>query len=141
MKLRLVHLCFTLVALCSLGAAQQSNVVTIPAPRTSPTSGKEMYLAYCAACHGRDGKGNGPVASALKVPPSDLTSLSKKNQGKFPSVQVVNSITGRAGVSAHGSKEMPVWGSIFMTMGHQHESEARLRVANLADYIKTLQQK
>jgi mono/diheme cytochrome c family protein len=141
MKLRMVHLCFTLSALCSLGAAQQSNVVTIPAPRTSPTSGKEMYLAYCAACHGREGKGNGPVAGALKVPPSDLTGLSKRNHGKFPSIQVVNVITGRAGVPEHGSEEMPVWGPIFMTMGHQHESEARLRVANLADYLKSLQQK
>ena len=140
MKLRLVHSCFTLIALCSVGAAQQSNVVTIPAPRTSPTSGKEMYLAYCAGCHGKEGKGNGPLAGALKVPPANLTALAKRNQGKFPSVHVVNVITGRAGVPAHGSKEMPVWGPIFMIMGHQHESEARLRVANLADYLKSLQQ-
>ena len=141
MQFRAVLLCSALIALCSLGVAQKTNVVTVPAPHTSAASGKEMYLAYCAACHGKEGKGDGPVASQLKVPPGDLTSLSKRNGGKFPSVQVVSAITGRPGVPAHGSEEMPVWGPIFMAMGHQHESEARLRVANLADYLKSLQQK
>lgn len=140
MQLRAALLFSALIALCSLGIAQKS-VVTVPAPHTSVTSGKEMYLAYCAACHGKDGMGDGPVAAALKVPPGDLTNLSKTHNGKFPSAQVINVITGRAGVPAHGSKEMPVWGPIFMTMGHQQESEARLRVANLADYIKSLQRK
>ena len=100
-----------------------------------------MYLAYCATCHGKGGKGDGPVARALKVAPADLTTLAKRHNGKFPSVQVVNAINGRAGVPAHGSEEMPVWGPVFMAMSHQHESEARLRVANLTDYVKSLQQK
>jgi len=141
MKSRIVLLCCAFAALCGLGIAQKTNVVTVPAPHTSATSGKTMYLAYCASCHGKEGKGDGPVAGALKVPPPDLTTLSKRNNGKFPSAQVVNTITGPAGVQAHGSREMPVWGPIFMAMEHQHESEARLRVANLADYIKSLQQK
>lgn len=141
MRFRVTLLFCTFIALCGLGVSQKTRVVTVPAPRTSATSGKEMYLAYCATCHGKEGKGDGPVASALKVPPANLTTLSKRNNGKFPSVQVVNAITGRGGVRAHGSKEMPVWGPIFMTMEHQHQSEVRLRVANLADYIKSLQQK
>ena len=141
MQFRVILLFCGLIVLPISGTAQKTEVVLAPAPRTSATSGKQMYLAYCAACHGREGKGDGPVATSLKVPPADLTVLSRMNGGKFPSVQVVNAITGRAGVPAHGSKEMPVWGPIFMTMGHQHESEARLRVANLADYIKSLQRK
>jgi mono/diheme cytochrome c family protein len=98
-------------------------------------------LSVQASCHGKEGKGDAPVARALKVPPADLTALSKRNNGKFPSAQVVNAITGLGGQPAHGSKEMPVWGPIFMTMEHQHESEVHLRVANLANYIKSLQQK
>ena len=141
MKSRIVLLCCAFAALCGLGIAQKTNVVTVPAPHTSATSGKTMYLAYCATCHGKAGKGDGPVAGALKVPPPDLTTLSRRNNGKFPSAHVVNTITGPAGVQAHGSREMPVWGPIFMAMEHQHESGARLRVANLADYIKSLQQK
>ncbi|MGA2074689.1 MAG: cytochrome c [Terriglobia bacterium] len=138
---RIVLLCSAFAALCGLGIAQKTNVVTVPTPHTSATSGKMMYVAYCASCHGKEGKGDGPVAGVLKVPPADLTTLSRRNNGKFPSAQVVNTITGPAGAPAHGSREMPVWGPIFMAMEHQHESGARLRVANLADYIKSLQQK
>jgi mono/diheme cytochrome c family protein len=141
MQLGVLPISCLLIVLPRLSVAQKPNVVTVPAPRTSASSGKDMYLAYCAACHGREGKGDGPVAASLKVPPGDLTSLSRRNNGKFPSVQVVNAIAGRAGVPAHGSKEMPVWGPVFMTMGHQHESEARLRVANLSNYLKSLQEK
>ena len=141
MNYRIVLLCCAFIALCGLGLAQKANVVTVPLPHTSATSGKQMYLAYCATCHGKEGKGDGPVAGALKIPPADLTTLSKRNNGKFPWVQVVNAITGPTGAPAHGSKEMPVWGPTFMTMEHQHESRTRLRVANLADYIKSMQQK
>jgi mono/diheme cytochrome c family protein len=100
-----------------------------------------MFEAYCAACHGKEGKGDGPVTAALKVPPTDLTVLARQNNGKFPSMQVAKAITGEADISAHGSKEMPIWGPVFMSMSHQHESEVHLRVANLAEYIKSLQQK
>ena len=141
MHYRIVLSCCVLITLGALAAAQRSSIVTVPAPPTSATSGKEMYLAYCAACHGREGKGDGPVAGALKTPPTDLTVLSERNHGRFPSVRVVNVITGSAGVTAHGSKEMPVWGPIFLAMGHQHESEARLRAANLTDYVKSLQKR
>jgi mono/diheme cytochrome c family protein len=139
MHSRIMFLCCALSAPSILAVAQKPNIVAVPAPRTSATSGQEMYKAYCASCHGQAGKGDGPVAGALKTPPTDLTHLSERNHGKFPSVQVVNVITGTAGVPAHGSKEMPVWGPIFLAMGHQHQSEARLRVANLADYLKSLQ--
>ena len=138
---RVMLACCALITLGAWAIAQKSNIVSVPAPRTSATSGKEMYLAYCAACHGREGKGDGPVAAALKTRPTDLTLLSERNHGRFPSVPVVNVITSSAGVPAHGSQEMPVWGPIFLAMGHQHESEARLRVANLADYLKSLQKK
>ena len=139
MNSRIVLSCCALITLGALAVAQKSNIVTVPAPRTSATSGKEMYMAYCATCHGREGKGDGPVAGALKMPPTDLTLLSERNHGRFPSVQVVNAITGSARVAAHGSQEMPIWGPIFLAMGHQHESEARLRVANLTNYVKSLQ--
>ena len=43
-------------------------------------NGKQMYVSYCAPCHGVDGKGNGPVAAALKKQPADLAVLSKKQR-------------------------------------------------------------
>jgi len=141
MQLRVVVLCALLITLCILGVAQEPRVINIPARHTSANSGKQMFEAYCAACHGKEGKGDGPVTAALKVPPTDLTVLARQNNGKFPSMQVAKAITGEADISAHGSKEMPIWGPVFMSMSHQHESEVHLRVANLAEYIKSLQQK
>jgi mono/diheme cytochrome c family protein len=108
---------------------------------TSPASGKEMYTSYCAVCHGPDGKGGGPAASALKTPPADLTLLSKNNGGKFPSMKVTSTILGTSDLPAHGSKEMPVWGALFHSMSGGHESEVQQRVANLTHYIETLQAK
>ena len=141
MQVRGVLLCALLITLCGPSVAQEPRVINIPVRHTSPSSGKQMFEAYCAACHVKEGKGNGPVAAALKAPPIDLTVLARQHDGKFPSIQVAKAITGEAGISAHGSKEMPVWGPVFMSMSHQHESQVHLRVANLTEYIKSLQQK
>jgi mono/diheme cytochrome c family protein len=130
-----------LFALCGLSVAQKPKVANIPARHTSANAGKEMYAAYCAACHGKDGKGDGPVPTVLKARLAHFTILAQQNKGKFPSIQVANAISGGAGISAHGSKEMPTWGPVFMAMSHQHESEVHPRIANLTDYIKSLQQK
>jgi mono/diheme cytochrome c family protein len=141
MRLPVLLLRASTIALCALASARATQVVNIPVRHTSANSGKEMYEAYCAACHGKDGKGRGPVASALKAPPADLTVLGRQHAGKFPSLQVYRAISGETGIPAHGSKEMPVWGPVFMSLSHQHESEVHLRVANLTNYIKSLQQK
>ena len=141
MQLRVLLFGASVTMLCGMGAAQQPNVVNIPVGHTSANSGKEMYEAYCAACHGKDGRGHGPAAAALKIPPMDLTVLARQHAGKFPSIKVYRAIKGEAGIAAHGSKEMPIWGPIFMSMSHQHESEVHLRVANLTDYVKSMQQK
>jgi hypothetical protein len=96
---------------------------------------------YCAVCHGIDGKGKGLAAEALKVPPTDLTMLAKKYGGKYPSDHVANAISGDLRLSAHGSKEMPVWGDLFWDMSEGHGSEVQLRVTNLNKYIESLQAK
>ena len=100
-----------------------------------------MYNNYCAVCHGKDGKGNGPAADALKAAPSNLTTLSSKNGGKYPSMKVASIIRGDDAVPAHGSKEMPVWGKLFYSMSEGHEAEVLQRVANLNHYVESLQTK
>lgn len=37
-------------------------------------SGKVLYQAYCAPCHGNNGKGDGPAATSLHPKPADHTS-------------------------------------------------------------------
>ena len=121
--------------------AQTPTVKPVPVPRTSPASGKEMYLAYCASCHGRDGKGGGPVAAALKVPPPDLTTLARHDNGKFPADRVYQAIRGDVNLPAHGNKEMPVWGTFFWAMSNAPRSEVQLRMTNLTQHIESLQEK
>lgn len=137
-----------LILVTCMGAAQdqtpgQSKTVIkhVTIAATSPASGKEMYTAYCAVCHGTDGKGAGPAAAALNTPPTDLTVLSKNDGGKYPAMKVASTIRGTADLPAHGSKEMPVWGALFWGMSNGHEGEVQQRVVNLSDYIETLQAK
>src|SRR5579872_3953019 len=118
---------------CTLAAQDQTKDQTTKTIQhttvksTSPASGEEMFKTYCAVCHGTDGKGDGPAASALKVPPADLTQLSKKNGGKFPALEVTSAIRGDSNVAAHGSKDMPVWGSLFWNMSNGNEGSSATR--------------
>ena len=131
------------LVLCLAASAQlqQKQIKHVPATPISPVSGQKMYTAYCAVCHGIYGKGDGPAAEALKVPPPDLTTLARKQGGKYPSDHVASAIQGDLHLPAHGSKEMPVWGYLFWRMSQGHTSEVQLRVANLNKYIESLQAK
>jgi len=103
---------------------------------------REMFLQYCASCHGPSGKGDGPAAKALKTRPADLTTLAARNGGQFPEMRVMGVIKAGPRVPAHGSETMPVWGPIFMdTESPARELESQLKVYNLMEYIKTLQVK
>jgi len=103
--------------------------------------GPDLFRAHCAACHGPDGKGNGPVGAALKTKPADLTVLAKNNGGKFPTQRVQKFISGDdPSLPSHGSREMPIWGPIF----HQVEEDqdfGNVRLQNLIKYLETIQQK
>ena len=87
MSIKKLMLMFTALIVCACTVAAQDQtqgqpekvIKHVPVKSTSPVSGKDMYKAYCAVCHGTDGKGGGPAASALKIPPADLTLLSKNN--------------------------------------------------------------
>ena len=140
---RKTFLLWALVASFAMVAVAQKPVVKkVRAPQTSPASGKEMYVSYCASCHGTGGKGDGPAAAALKVPPPDLTTLSRRNQAKFPAAHVFQAIKGdTAMVVAHGSKDMPVWGPVFSSMGKGDQAMVQLRISNLTKYIESLQVK
>jgi len=141
---RMIQLAMVVAAFGLPLSAQEQPSTTIhqvPVKSTSAASGKEMFNSYCAACHGTDGKGNGPAAVALKTPPADLTVLSKNNGGKYPALKVSSAIRGDINVPAHGSKEMPIWGHIFFEMSGGHESEVVQRVANLDHYVESLQVK
>jgi len=112
-----------------------------PIQQTSPASGKDMFNAYCAPCHGIDGKGNGPAAAAMKSPPTDLSELAKTHNGKYPAAYVSGILRFGSGPSSHGSADMPVWGPLFRSLDKYHDAVEQQRVSNLVSYIETLQVK
>jgi mono/diheme cytochrome c family protein len=124
----------------SVGFADQAKKkIVIPVDNTNPANGKQMYTAYCAPCHGVDGRGAGPVAGELKRTPTDLTILSRDNNGKFPKLHVLSVLRFGAEVPAHGTAPMPVWGRILGNMNPVSSEITDLRIANLTHYLESLQ--
>ncbi len=137
-----LRITLTALAMAAFSAAPGfgQTIKPVPVTSTNPTSGKEMYKEYCAVCHGVDGKGGGPAAVALKKVPTDLTQLAIRNNGKFPGEKVARNIEGDEMVLSHGSNDMPVWGSLFKSLGGS-DNIVRMRVVNLTEYLRSMQAK
>ena len=101
--------------------------------------GQDEYLRYCAVCHGVDGRGGGPLADAMKIVPTDLTRISERNNGQFPSERVAEIIRNGGGVLGHGSSAMLPWGDYFKEK--RSEAANRARIRTLVRYIEILQAK
>lgn len=119
---------------------QEKQIKKEPIQTTNPSSGAKMFKEYCAVCHGKDAKGNGPAASALKQAPPDLTTLAQRHDGKFPDAYVASVLRNGAKAPAHGDAEMPVWGPLFLSID-QDPNVVTMRIGNLTSYIKSLQVK
>jgi mono/diheme cytochrome c family protein len=120
--------------------AQDKPVKQEQIEQKSPLSGAHMFKAYCAACHGKDAKGNGPIAGALKQAPADLTTLSKRNGGRFPSSYVQDVLRNGVKAPVHGDAEMPVWGPLFRSMDSD-PLFMHVRISSVLIYLKSLQVK
>jgi mono/diheme cytochrome c family protein len=120
-------------SLAGQGRGQQTPPILIES-----LAGRDSFELYCAACHGSGGRGDGPVAPALRTRPADLTSLARRSGGAFPRDRVRGFIEGtERPLAAHGTTEMPIWESMFSAF----ESDARVRerIANLVSYIESIQ--
>ncbi len=130
-------LSFAPVLLITEGQAQNERHSTVP----QPVAGVEIFRQHCAACHGFDGKGYGPVSPALKHAVPDLTHISQRNGGKFPGQWVKEIVDGTGPrLVAHGARKMPTWGPVF----HQIEWDQDLgnvRMEAITKYLESLQVK
>jgi len=139
--MRFASVLLAVFLMASLAGAQNKPAASQPAAeRTDAVSGKQTYVTYCASCHGENAKGAGPAASALKTPPPDLTTLTKRHDGKFPYEYVAGVVRFGKPISAHGSSDMPVWGPIF-SMVDFHEFAIRQRIKNLCEFLASVQEK
>ncbi len=136
---RIFPLAAMLLVLCAAGTratrAQDQNQL----PADYVPSGAAIYTQYCAACHGANAKGNGPVKKALRKPAPDLTTLAKRHGGKFPYAYVAGVLQFAPGVPSHGSGDMPMWGPLFEYYYNQKSAQQRIR--NLCDFLAALQEK
>jgi mono/diheme cytochrome c family protein len=109
----------------------------------APVTGESLYRIYCATCHGKSAKGDGPTATYLTVKPVDLTRLSRRNGGEFPTEKTREIIDGREVVRGHGEREMPLWGLAFQdwAVDRSQEAEVRTRIDQLVRYLESIQKK
>jgi mono/diheme cytochrome c family protein len=101
-------------------------------------AGRDLFVTYCASCHGADAKGHGAVAAELKTKVPDLTQITNRNLGVFPRERVRNTIDSEARPAAHGTRAMPVWGPFFSRIESDTDF-GKVRVDNMVLYLESLQ--
>jgi mono/diheme cytochrome c family protein len=122
----------------ALGCAADGNA----GEPTRAASGAALFAKHCAACHGATAAGDGPVASSLDPRPADLRRIAARRNGVFPEAEILGTIDGRDPIDAHGSRDMPIWGTRFdldQSGGLATEGRRRGQVQLLIEYLKTLQ--
>ena len=130
------------VLLLSRAAAAQTQPSRPPLVIES-MAGMDLFHFYCSPCHGVDGKGHGPTAAALKTPPADLTRIAVRNGGRFPRQQIIAFVSygnPTIAIAAHGSRDMPVWGPIFIGLDPS-AVRTQVRIENLVMYLESIQAK
>jgi mono/diheme cytochrome c family protein len=130
-------------AVCA--AAQATKPVQTAAPHlTTAIGGKALYGQYCAVCHGVDRKGDGPAAVALKQRPTDLTQMTRQNPsqkpGEFPEERFLRIMNGEVATAAHGTADMPIWGTDFRNTT-TNPNTVQDRIHALLNYVEELQVK
>jgi mono/diheme cytochrome c family protein len=106
----------------------------------SSPSGAYLFKTYCATCHGKDAKGDGPLASQLRFAPPDLTLFAKRSGGAYPRDQVFRIIDGRKALKGHGGPDMPVWGDAFkVSVDGYSEEKVKAKIDALTEFLKSIQ--
>jgi len=133
-----------LMLILLVAAVTSASAQTTPQrqPPMRPVDGATIFQNNCAACHGLEGRGDGPVSKALNRRVPDLTRLSQRNNGICPAMHVRTTIMFGTDdlLPSHGSKTMPVWGPIF----HEIEFDQDLgnvRLDNITKYLESIQRK
>ena len=117
-------------------------LATASMARAADSPGQAMYLRYCGACHGPNGKGDGVAGTFMRPKPADLTQIAKASGGTFPFQTVAAYIDGTTDVRAHGDPTMPVWGEVFQNEAAWDQSrraEAKSKIQIITDYIRSIQ--
>jgi mono/diheme cytochrome c family protein len=138
-SLTLIAIMVTLVAFAATKVYAQTKQTKVESAKPANAwKGDDLYRQFCAVCHGADARGKGPAADALKVKVTDLTQLTRQNNGKFPTLHVKNVLTGVDSVVAHGNIDMPTWGDTFKSIS-VNGTFGQMRIDALMEYLQKIQ--
>ena len=108
------------------------------------------FRANCAACHGWNGEGEGPIGELMIVKPPNLRLLAHRNGGTFPADTVIRTLEGNDIPRAHGTSRMPVWGDWFAAEAiadslkegakRPPPDTVEKRIQRLVDYLRSIQE-
>ena len=116
-------------------------IETLQTPMRPVDPGERLFRTHCASCHGADARGNGPIASQLRRPPADLTTFALRNRGVFPADRLREIIDGRH-VTAHGERDMPIWGDVFRYRGGEGDKRSIAeRIDAIVRYLEGIQER
>ncbi len=110
----IIHIMMALILI----ALSVSEAVADPLDAKQPAAyeGRRLYVSYCQLCHGTDGRGDGPLAKAMKISPADLNTTVRSRSDtiltKIITGEGRQTITGR---DRHNilSEAMPEWKDVF----------------------------
>ena len=148
---RLVMVLLAVIGLAAGAAAQSRSpagnlkVIVVPAGATDIVDGAALYEGYCASCHGKDLKGYGPAGRFTRVQPIDLTvAHAGHTTPRARAMHMVASLEevhcARASASMNQTVlDMPDWVPLFKSMSSTSHASAALRIANVSNYIASLQ--
>lgn len=133
------------VLACTTSDSSENLPSVDAGPPAGAETGAKLYVSLCASCHGPDGRGDGPMVPELRTAPADLTLISAKRGGEFPTQEIHAIIDGRRKVRGHGPGNMPVWGRHFERTEAAPDAPSEIivrgNVAALTEYLKTIQRK
>ena len=110
---------------------------TTQAASADPLRGREAYMRYCSACHGKAADGAGPVANVMTPRPPALTKL-RSRFGRPLGTRFVAYVMGDLMPAAHGTSDMPVWGEVLATPDGS-KGEAVGLIWRIAEYLDSVQ--
>ena len=116
-------------------------LAAVPGAAAETDDGQLLYRVHCLACHGEEGQGDGPMRDQLETTIPDLTTLTSRHDGEYPSEEIHQIIDGRQESPTHGTRAMPVWGFTFQSTGSDADQEREVQemITALTRYLESLQ--
>jgi len=98
--------------------------------------GAPLFGAFCASCHGANGRGRTTGGLVIAIAPPDLTLLALRGAGSVDMPRLYESIARHRAEDA----DMPGWRKLFQDMGWSGYATER-QIQDIAWYIESIQQR